>query len=282
MDKPKGFNLRNREYTEEELWDKSIIELKDILGYYGLVKSGYKKKLIERILVYQQNKIKSKIKKTIAKKEDINEKLVKNIEEYNYYMEYFLNKLNADDYNYGIDLKEQLNFYKKVDEDKSVTKAKLNAWIETQLFNIRRKYEDTKRQENGVMDIIDSYPNPKYYNIILTPRQLLTLTDEMENGISTIDMQDMLSKFSGKLYKFNDGDIIGIDNSDIRKLPYMIIGIFKHTPYGYRAQINYNYEQDLFNGFGHYILPGFFGDADKEEIEAIYQFPFVKKKKERL
>ena len=146
----------------------------------------------------------------------------------------------------------------------------------------KKKYQIQKAVESEITEEIASLPNPRYYSIILNLDQIELIESLISEGADITDIQDLLYRFTGNSYKFNDGDIIGIySTADIQKLPDIFLRV-DNANLGYEPISNRKYDQDRFRDLGYYTLPGYLEDANRDEIEAIYQFPFLKGKKKKL
>ena len=269
-------------WTEKELQNKSPNELKIILEDKNLKKSGYKAQLIKRILDSQAGK---KVRKSNKSKKEIIPEPIKELgkylpngkkyENYKELMNYFLNYSDENVYNVGVRMKKSLERYMKdkiteVDEE-------LRDLIYEDALNV---YQEAKEKENTLMKKLYSYPDPKYYNILTTFGKAEVIGAHIVdiNGKETLERE--LYHVLQKEYYFNSGDIVGI-TSDPYKYPELLIYISDRGRISYVSHLYNNKPYPDENGW--YPLPYFLRDGNRQEIENIYYFPFIKQKeKEKL
>lgn len=154
------------------------------------------------------------------------------------------------------DLKERKDIEKKLDET----------------FNLYQRYlVEYKEHREKVMEKLDRYPIPKYYEITLESDKLELLVKSLKKAFSKVVLETLLEVFTNNDYGFNSYDVIGLKDS-LDSLPNNIILIKENNEINFT--FNTNKEKQEFMQTGFYDLPGPICYADIRDIEKIYKFPF--------
>lgn len=290
-------------WTKDELEKFHRYQLIDILRSHGFSISinkrndseREKKKLIDTILKYgfERNDDYKNIRKD--KSEPIDKYLIDG-EIYNKFMDTVkFNSHFTNDNNYAIN---QYNKYmQKLIKEKNKDiidnykleriKRKLNNLIKDELGSAKHYRKIGKK----VLTEIKSYPNPKYYDIILIKDQIDIIVKKLRKEIMIYSIQQLLKEYTGIKYDFNPGDIIGLRTSptdevlttelrteklnENNKLPYYIINVHNNLTAAYPFKIDENMKKK-YEEIGEYELPDDLSNIDIiKDIELIYNFPFA-------
>ena len=279
----------DKEYTQKELESLSLLEIKEISKSLGLKTNTFKKKLIENILKYK-SKPKKIIKRGLylygkGKYQEYYDLFLKEYQEnntdfaryfnliYYIYTNYFKNNEHIEESIEKYPLLGNIRGYYKDDlNDKDLKNDEdyeelMDDAITSILEDIKLKGDKQKE----ISKELNSYPDPKYHDISVRN----DVAFEFGNDLTFNEFVDKLRK-NGYKDSINPGDIFGIRHSDIspKDLPLVIIYIDKDN------YINKVYmdetDEYIFKEKGFYQLPSKLAGVNREELESIYHFPFLK------
>ena len=258
-------------YQYKDLRDYDDEELKDILQDRHLSTKGDKTDLIKRILKYQKRM------KTENESYEIDEYLPGG-KIYNEFMEAieFNSHFVEEPSNYPTDrynkyMKRLIKEKEKGDNyEIKRTKRKLNELIKDKLGTVKHY----KKLGKEALKEIQSYPDPKYFDITLTKDQIDTIISTLNNEVYIYSIKPLLKEYTGIKYDFKPGDIIGLRTLSNNSLPDYIIPVHKNLT-GYRAKVSEK-AKIKYNKTGEYYLPGELSNISIiEDVELIYKFPFA-------
>lgn len=280
-------------YSREELNTFSLEKLKDIARVYNLKTSRPKGILVRNILATQdKNKRGSYLIGKGKYQQNYDRYLEKFATQDNSLANFFniSQKIYEDYFLLGMKFGETLSsayyslpeiYYQFIAVQRPYNSESMEIFMDAVIQKVKQDTKYFNSRKRILTEELTSFKNPKYIELTLSYEEIEELAE-----IQSIAEINQFFSTNGIKTQANTGDIIGAKMPTTEGALPNLIGYLqpiyrKDDPVFDRIFINY-YEEENFEKTGKYPLPESLRDADREELEAIYHFPFLNFDREKL